>query len=67
MFCEFVVRKIEMYSGNSHIFDWAVEYKHTGMDWISSYFFMNFVSLVKVYTVLTDQQTEDQEIVLCLV
>lgn len=42
MFCEFVVRKIEMYSGNSNIFGWAAEYKHMGMDWISSFFFNKF-------------------------
>lgn len=30
-------------------------------------FLINFVSLVKVYIILTDQQTEDWEIVLCLV
>lgn len=66
MFCEFVVRKIEMYSGNSNMFGWAAEYKQMGMDWIS-FFLINFVSLVKVYTILTEQQTEDWEIVLYLV
>lgn len=40
IFCEFVVRKMEMYSRNSHIFDWAVQNKHKGALLLDLFFFL---------------------------
>lgn len=46
IFCEFVVRKMEMYSRNSHIFDWAVQNKHKGALLLDLFFFYLFFLII---------------------
>jgi len=48
MFCEFVLRKIEIYSRNGHIFDSAVQNKHKGallLDFLILFLFFFFNSV----------------------